>query len=85
MREMLAPIVITALITVLSTLLVSSWATEKKFVLRCEYETLCKRLDRIDDKIDFMINTHIGAEYGKTKNSSKVGGLDAEIWPVHGE
>ena len=47
--------VLLVIIASLTTALVEGARGETKFVLRCEYESLCKRIDRIESKIDRIL------------------------------
>jgi len=55
MKDKISSIAVTALITVLITLLASSWAAENKYVLRVEFNQLYSRLDRMESKIDMCL------------------------------
>ncbi len=55
MKDRMSSIAVTALITVLITLLASSWAAENKYIQRIEFDQLYNRLDRMEKKIDMCL------------------------------
>jgi hypothetical protein len=38
--------------SILATFLIASWAGETKYVLRSEYNTIIKQIDKLDRKMD---------------------------------
>ena len=50
-----AAYVLGLIVSILATFLVASWAGESRYVPRSEFEIVCKQLDNIDRKIDWLM------------------------------